>query len=67
MKLITCSNSCPRWDGGSLLPRSPGGLAPMLVALLDEHGGDWVFTAPPAASPAGTVALDGDIRLHPLA
>ena len=47
MRLIICSNSAPRWqDGVGLLPRSPGGLVPLLVTLLGEHGGDWVCTAP---------------------
>ncbi|GAA4938631.1 trehalose 6-phosphate synthase [Nonomuraea thailandensis] len=64
MKLLTCSNTCPRWDAGTLRPRSPGGLAPMLVALLNEHGGDWVFTAPPEDSTPARLA--GGIRLHPI-
>ncbi|MGW5717598.1 trehalose-6-phosphate synthase [Amycolatopsis sp. NPDC003865] len=66
MKLLTLSNSCPRWDDGGLLPRSPGGLVPMLISLLSEHGGHWVFTAPPGSAPAGPVDLDGGVRLHPL-
>ncbi|WIY02215.1 trehalose-6-phosphate synthase [Amycolatopsis mongoliensis] len=66
MKLLTLSNSCPRWDDGGLLPRSPGGLVPMLIALLSEHGGHWVFTAPPGSPPAGSVSLNGGVRLHPL-
>jgi trehalose 6-phosphate synthase len=67
MTLITCSNSCPRWDAGKLLPRSPGGLAPMLIALLEQHGGQWIFTAPPDLPSTEQVRLDGDIRLHPMA
>ncbi len=66
MKLLTCSNSCPRWDGGSLLPRSPGGLVPMLIALLEEHGGHWIFTAPSGAQAPNMVRLDGDVWLHPI-
>jgi trehalose 6-phosphate synthase len=66
VKLLTLSNSCPRWDDDGLLPRSPGGLVPMLIALLSEHGGHWVFTAPPGSSPTGPVSLDGGVRLHPL-
>lgn len=71
MRILTCSNSCPRWDGGRLNPRSPGGLVPMLIALLNEHGGHWVFTAPPgagaeAASGQENVPLSGDIWLHPM-
>ncbi|MDQ3790935.1 MAG: trehalose-6-phosphate synthase [Actinomycetota bacterium] len=66
MKLLTLSNSCPRWDDGGLLPRSPGGLVPMLIALLTEHGGHWVFTAPPGSPSTEPVRLDGDIWLHPV-
>lgn len=69
MKLLTLSNSCPRWDDGGLLPRSPGGLVPMLIALLTEHGGHWVFTAPPGSpttGSTGSVPLDGDVWLHPV-
>lgn len=67
MKLLTLSNSCPRWSGGELSPRSPGGLVPMLIALLDRHGGDWVFTAPAeAAGSPDSVSLRGDVRLHPM-
>jgi trehalose 6-phosphate synthase len=66
MRLITCSNSCPRWEDGRLLPRSPGGLVPMLIALLEEHGGHWIFTAPPGLSADDRVPLEGNVELHPL-
>lgn len=66
MKLLTLSNSCPRWDAGGLLPRSPGGLVPMLIALLTQHGGHWVFTAPPGSPSTGSVPVDGDVWLHPV-
>lgn len=66
MRLITCSNSNPRWDGGRLAPASPGGLSPMLVHLLEEYGGSWIFTAPAGHSDAEPVQLDGGIELHPL-
>lgn len=66
MKLLTLSNSCPRWDDGGLLPRSPGGLVPMLIALLTEHGGHWVFTTPPGSTPTGPVPLEGGVWLHPV-
>jgi trehalose 6-phosphate synthase len=78
MKLIICSNSAPRWqDGVGLLPRSPGGLVPLLVTLLGEHGGDWVCTAPTngapatpdglvtdAGEPVEVTSLPGGVRLH---
>ena len=53
MRLLTCSNSAPRLtpEGGPLehAPASPGGLVPILTALLEEVGGHWVFTAPSGA------------------
>ncbi|HEX3784815.1 MAG TPA: trehalose-6-phosphate synthase [Pseudonocardiaceae bacterium] len=76
MRLVVCSNSSPRWeDGVGLLPRSPGGLVPLLVTLLAEHGGDWLCTVPLGGSPVGpsdpdsedgveVVALPGDVALH---
>jgi trehalose 6-phosphate synthase len=57
MRLIVCSNSAPRWqEDVGLLPRSPGGLVPLLVTLLDG-GGDWVCTAPSGGSPTGPAGL----------
>ncbi|MCO5995922.1 trehalose-6-phosphate synthase [Actinoallomurus rhizosphaericola] len=71
VKLIVCSNSAPRWqDGAGLLPRSPGGLVPLLATLLGEHGGDWVCTmpadGPQGAEPVETTRLPGDVTLHRL-
>ncbi|PRX46986.1 trehalose 6-phosphate synthase [Prauserella shujinwangii] len=67
MRILTCSNSCPRWDSDGIAPRSPGGLVPMLVSLLNEHGGHWVFTAPPDLPDVpDEIRLDEDIRLHPV-
>jgi trehalose 6-phosphate synthase len=76
LRLIVCSNSAPRWqDGAGLLPRSPGGLVPLLATLLGRHGGDWVCTMPvdagpdaagaPAAPPGGAEAtgLPGDAEV----
>lgn len=65
MRILAASNSCPRWEAGRLLPRSPGGLVPMLIDVLDRHGGEWVFAAPPGVPP-GPVPLRGDVRLHPV-
>jgi trehalose 6-phosphate synthase len=69
MKLIVCSNSAPRWqEGVGLSPRSPGGLVPLLVTLLGEHGGDWICTAPPgdAAGADGVevTTLPDGVTLH---
>ncbi|OKK13263.1 hypothetical protein AMK09_28920 [Streptomyces sp. CB02488] len=66
MKILTCSNSCPQWADGQLNPRSAGGLVPMLNALLAEHGGDWIFTAPPGGDLPESVTLDGGVTLHPM-
>lgn len=46
MRLLTCSNSAPA------PPAPPGGLVPILNALLKELGGRWVFTAPEGFDPA---------------
>ncbi len=67
MKLIVCSNSAPRWQNGvGLLPRSPGGLVPLLVTLLEEFGGDWICTAPAGVPDRDgePVRLPGEVTLH---
>jgi trehalose 6-phosphate synthase len=50
LRLLTCSNSAPRFisDGGVLKPApdAAGGLVPIISALLQDAGGHWVFTAP---------------------
>ncbi|MEU3228066.1 trehalose-6-phosphate synthase [Streptomyces sp. NPDC006976] len=66
MKILTCSNSCPQWTDGQLNPRSAGGLVPMLIALLDQHGGDWIFTSPPGDDLPASVTLTGGVTLHPM-
>jgi len=38
----------------------------MVIALLEEHGGHWIFTAPSGIQESDTVSLDGDIWLHPI-
>lgn len=38
----------------------------MLIALLEENGGHWVFTAPPGTQETGPVRLDGGKWLHPV-
>jgi trehalose 6-phosphate synthase len=38
----------------------------MLIALLEEHGGHWIFTAPPGHETPGPVRLEGDTWLHPV-
>lgn len=77
MKLVICSNSSPLWqDGVGLVSRSPGGLVPLLVTLLAEHGGDWVCTVPLGGEPVRSsnpdssgdgievVTLPGEVTLH---
>ncbi|MBE8525382.1 trehalose-6-phosphate synthase [Amycolatopsis sp. H6(2020)] len=67
MRILTCSNSCPRWEDGKIFPRSPGGLVPMVIALLDQHGGDWIFTLPPdRPGTPDTVRVGSDVVLHPI-
>ncbi|SDZ36497.1 trehalose 6-phosphate synthase [Amycolatopsis xylanica] len=67
MRILTCSNSCPRWDADTIAPRSPGGLAPMVVSLLNEHGGHWIFTAPPdQPGVSSPIRIGDDIWLHPV-
>src|SRR5512143_607668 len=70
VRLVACSNSAPRlWEAAGLSPRSPGGLVPLLVSLLDEtQGGDWVCTVPAGADDLGDgpVRIPGDITLHPI-
>ena len=72
MRIITCSNSAARIsqvDGvADLVPASPGGVVPMVAALMRRYGGDWLFVVdesnPP---PAQTVTVDGvTTRLHPV-
>jgi trehalose 6-phosphate synthase len=72
VRLIVCSNSAPRWqEDVGLLPRSPGGLVPLLVTLMRD-GGDWVCTAPsggPSASPGGLLTTqpgDAPVWVTPL-
>ncbi|GLW05775.1 trehalose-6-phosphate synthase [Microtetraspora sp. NBRC 13810] len=38
----------------------------MLVSLLKENSGHWIFTAPPDVQTSGPVRLDGDVWLHPV-
>jgi trehalose 6-phosphate synthase len=56
MRILTCSNSGPRLvaRGESIasVPAAPGGLVPILNALLAEFGGHWIYTSD-GHSPAG--------------
>lgn len=58
MRLITCSNSAPSIDAGTgeliVAPGSPGGLLPIMISLLGEVDGHWIFTAPASAGPEPT-------------
>jgi trehalose 6-phosphate synthase len=50
-----------------MLPNSPGGLVPMLIALLRKYGGQWVFTAPVGwPMPGGPIQPEPDVVLHPM-
>src|SRR4051812_30613474 len=69
MRIVTCSNSGPVVEFGKTVPSAPGGLVPMVSALLSETGGHWIYTTSPAqeaarraSAPAvlrGGVALEG--------
>jgi trehalose 6-phosphate synthase len=69
VRLVVASNSAPRWeDGAGLLPRSPGGLVPLLATLLGRYGGDWVCTVPVDGAGGGVevTELPGGVTLHGL-
>ena len=50
MRLLTCSSSGPRLEqtseGVKSLPATPGGLVPLVSALLEEVGGHWIYGGP---------------------
>jgi len=68
MRIVTCSNSSARVsevDGApDLVPVGPGGVVPMVAALLRRFGGDWFSIGD--HRPA-SVTIDGvTTRLHPV-
>ncbi|GAB7045962.1 trehalose-6-phosphate synthase [Catenuloplanes indicus] len=67
MRLISCSNSAPQVDAetGAMLasPGFPGGLVPIMVSLMQQVGGQWIYTAPAGAPASGG---GGRITLKPL-
>jgi trehalose 6-phosphate synthase len=73
MRLITCSNSAPNMYFGPDHDRrlsfsSPGGLVPMMTALLSDKGGHWVFTAaePSELSSARPAFVNENVSLQPV-
>lgn len=58
MRILTCSNSGPRLvDRGGAMESTtdaPGGLVPIVSALLGEFGGRWIYTAT-GKSPEGSL------------
>ena len=69
MRLYTCSNSAPAQPcqpGQPLHAGVPGGLLPHLLALLQEHGGEWFFPQRPSRA-TGWPEHSGNIGLHPVA
>jgi trehalose 6-phosphate synthase len=71
MRLLTCSNSGPRVEpqdrGIKAGPATPGGLVPILSALLEEVGGHWVFTGTPGQRAMSTPAGSGpEVSWEPL-
>jgi trehalose 6-phosphate synthase len=70
MRLVTCTNSAARVSlaGGrpDIVPAGPGGVVPMIAALMRQHGGDWVFVAS-GQQPSQSVTVNGvTTTLHPL-
>jgi trehalose 6-phosphate synthase len=54
MRLLTCSSSGPAVTHGPGVQQPsvpPGGLVPILSALLEEVGGRWIFAAPSGSDP----------------
>src|SRR5215211_1051599 len=74
MRLLTCSSSGPlgRPGGGvgGSLPAAPGGLVPILSALLSETGGHWAYIAPADSAPtivSGSSTSGHRVSWQPLA
>jgi trehalose 6-phosphate synthase len=74
VRLLTCSSSGPLGrPGGNVAgspPAAPGGLAPILSALLSETGGHWIYIAPPDSSPglvSGSSQAGQRVSWQPLA
>ncbi|WP_169739850.1 trehalose-6-phosphate synthase [Actinospica robiniae] len=74
--MVTCSNSGLQvGPDGSVLAAgqaTPGGLVPILTALLSEVGGRWIFSAPGLSSGEAPerpdrTAYERDVRWQPLA
>jgi hypothetical protein len=64
MRLVTCSNSAPRIasvaGAPDIVAAGPGGLVPMVAALMRRYGGDWHFVAGEIGERAPrTVRLNG--------
>lgn len=72
MRLIVCSNSAPDMylgpGRGERVFASPGGLVPMMTAVLSGTGGDWIFTATSQGGPGAPLPEfpGGDVRLYPV-
>ncbi len=62
MRIITVSVSGARFDGADIAPLSPGGLVPMVAALMLHCGGEWVF-----AGDGDTTVQSGGTALHSMA
>jgi trehalose 6-phosphate synthase len=71
VRLITCSNSAPKIDADTrelrISPGSPGGLLPIMGALLGAVGGHWIYTAPTeSTAPVAPPPTAGRIVLTPI-
>jgi trehalose 6-phosphate synthase len=63
MRIVTCSNSGARVETGGgwsdLVPVSPGGVVPMVAALMRRYSGDWVFIGDGDQQFSRPVTIDG--------
>ncbi|WP_191843755.1 trehalose-6-phosphate synthase [Catellatospora chokoriensis] len=62
MRIVTCSNSAVQATAGQspqLVPVSPGGLVPMVAALMRHHGGHWVYVGNGDHADSTAVAMAG--------
>jgi trehalose 6-phosphate synthase len=63
MRIVTCTNSGVRSEAGvagpDLVPLSPGGVVPMVAALMRHYGGDWVFIGNGDQRFSQSITIDG--------
>jgi trehalose 6-phosphate synthase len=71
MRIVTCSNSAARVRPVNgvpdIVPAGPGGVVPMVAALMRRYGGDWLFSASESGGQLReSITVDGvTTTLHP--